>query len=272
MRTLAATAALALMATPLGAQDENKIGRLPAAAALQRALATTAKAKSAAISEASLLQIGQQRVEAQFDGILKRDFAGVKGTQEVYAKAATYLVNLGGRFDPPERIESEEGVAASNFKNPALLLRELAGALRGARFGGDEEVGGEKCRIVDVPCDARMVRQHLKEISERLNLILENRARNNPDAGGFGLARLIGTRDFMDPKTSLSYFKVWVGVGDLLVRRIEWVCTPKMRPNALGGRIAELEIGVKIDVTFSKWDEEVDFDVPLLIRRKFGVR
>ena len=253
------------------APDDDKIGKLSAPAALQKSLREVSRKKIAAISEKSELAIGQQKIETQFDGVLQRDFAGVKGSQEVYAKGDKYLVKVGARFDPPNKVEEQAGVEAASFKNPALILKELALGLRSAQYTADEDVDGVKCALVVIQCDPRLVKMHLKETAERMNQIMAARAGNNPDGGDF-LARFIGMRDFLDPKESTSTFAVWIAREDLLIRKIEWIVEPVVKKNALGGRLAQLKFATRITVMFSNWDGDIPFDVPGVIKAKFRIR
>ena len=45
-----------------------------------------------------------------------------------------------------------------------------------------------------------------------------------------------------------------------------------MKENALPREIRVPNLDRKIEILFSKWDEDVAFDIPLTIRSKFGVR
>src|SRR5207237_6461187 len=141
----------------------------------------------AAITESAELSAGPQKLPpSKYEGVMHKDFAAVKGSAEIYARGATYLVNLGGRFDPPDELEGQEGFSAQSYKNPALLLDELGKNSAPAQFGPDETVDGKDCKVVDVAADAALTKQHLKEFGDRLNRALKKQA-----GGGFGGAHVI---------------------------------------------------------------------------------
>src|SRR3982751_3826981 len=126
MRSSAAIFALLL---PTGAvaqdkKDADKIGKDKAQAVLKKVLAENLKKKSAAISESAEMATGPRKLTGTFDGVLRKDFAAVKGSAELYAKGAVTLVNVGGRFDPPEELQGQDGAGAQGFKNPSLLIEE----------------------------------------------------------------------------------------------------------------------------------------------------
>ena len=127
-RASAATLAI-LLATGASAQDKkdtDKIGKDKAPVVLKKALAEVQKKKSAAVAETAELTAGPQKVPpSKFEGVMHKDFAAVKGSAEIYARGSTYLVNLGGRFDPPDELQGQEGFGAQSYKNPSLLLDEL---------------------------------------------------------------------------------------------------------------------------------------------------
>lgn len=269
MRFATAAIVLAMAAGGWTAQDEDKIGKLSAPAALQKSLRTVSKATIVAISQKSEFAVGQQKTETQFDGVLKKDFAGVKGTQEVYAKGDKYLVKVGARYDPPSKILEPEGIQAASFKNPALILKELGMALRRAQYTADEDVDGERCALVVIQCDPRMVKMHLKELGDRITQSFKARAGNN--GGGF-FAEFFGGRDLFDQKASTSTFAVWIARKDLLIRKVEWIVDPVMKKNLPSPRLAALKFATRISVTFSKWDGDVPFVVPGVIKAKFRIR
>ncbi|HEV3028005.1 MAG TPA: hypothetical protein VG457_10560, partial [Planctomycetota bacterium] len=74
-------------------KDGDKIGKDKAPVVLKKALAEIQKKKGCAISEAAEMATGPRKVSNTFDGVLRKDFAAVKGSAEVYARGATMLVN-----------------------------------------------------------------------------------------------------------------------------------------------------------------------------------
>jgi hypothetical protein len=268
-RTSAAILALLLAAGTLAGQDKkdgDKIGKDKAPVVLKKALAEIQKKKGAAISEAAEMATGPRKVTNTFDGILRKEFAGVKGSAEVYAKGATMLVNTGGRFDPPDELQGQDAQGAQSFRNPSLLVDEVGKNGSPQQFGQDETVDGKDCKSIDMVADPVQLRAQLKEWGERLNKAFKNQI-------GFAGAQVFDLRNAMDEKGSSATYHVCVGKDDLLVYRIQWVIRPKMKPGALPPMVRLPEdMDQKVDVKFSKWDEDVPFDIPAVVKAKLGVK
>jgi hypothetical protein len=259
-----------------GAQEKkdadggDKIGKDKAPVVARKALAEIQKKKGCAIAETN--QVGldaqQQPQPTTFEGILRKDFAAVKGTAEVYAKGATYLVNTGGRFDPPEEVQGLAGAQAATFKNPSLILKELEGIVSSATFGGDETVDGKDCKVVDLLAGEALIKQHLKEIGERAN------RRMRGFGGGFGGGGFINLQNALDEKQTMATYRVCVGKDDLLVYRVEFVIRPKLKPNSLPKEVPadRFVLDQKIDVKLTKWDAEPAFDIPGVIKTKWALK
>src|SRR6185436_9013076 len=270
MKRMCAAFLVVLLATGAGAQDKkdgDKIGKDKAPVVLKKALAEVQKKKSAAIKEVAELSAGPQKVPAStFEGILRKDFAGVKGAAEVYAKGSFYLVNLGGRFDPPDQVEGQDAFAAQSYKNPSVLLDELGRNTSPPQFGPDEMVDGKDCKAVDVVTDGALLKQHVKEFGERLN-------RSMKGMTGFAGAQIFDMKNAIDEKNTTSTYHVCIGKDDLLIYRIDFVIRPKIKPGALPAQIPlPNDMMQKIDVSFSKWDEEVAFEIPAFIKGKWGIK
>jgi hypothetical protein len=249
-------------------KDADKIGKDKAVVALKKALAEVQKKKGAAIAESAEVRTGgpQQLPPSKFEGVLRKDFAAAKGAAEMYARGSTYLVNLGGRFDPPDQLQGQEGQAAQSFKNPSLLLDELNKNGSPPQYGPDEMVDGKDCKVVDVAADPALLKQHLKEFGDRLNIVFKGLA-------GFGGTQVFDLRNAMDEKASAATYHVCIGKDDLLVYRIDYVLRPKMKPNALPGPLKlPADMDQKVDVLFSKWDEDVPFEIPGVIKTKWGIK
>jgi hypothetical protein len=267
-----ANAAVLVVLLALGAEaqdkkDADKIGKDKAPVILKKALAEVQKKKGSAISESAELSAGPQRLPpSTYDGVLRKDFAAVKGSAEVYARGSTYLVNLGGRFDPPDKVEGVDAAGAQNFKNPSVLFDELNKIASAPQFGPDEMVDGKDCKVVDVAADPAMLKQQLKEFGDRLNKSMAAQL-------GFGGTQIFDMKNAMDEKASMATYHVCVGKDDLLIYRIDYTIRPKIKPGALPGpfRVPQ-DMDQKIDVKFSKWDEDVAFDIPGLIKTKWGIK
>jgi len=265
----AASLALLLWAGAASGQDKkdaDRIGKDKAPVVLKKALAEILKKKSSAISETAEMATGPRKVTNTFDGILRKDFAAVKGSAEIYAKGATLLVNTGGRFDPPDDLQGPDAAGAQSFRNPSLLIDEAGKNASPQQFGPDESVDGKDCKSIDMLADPAQLRTQLKEWGERLNKAFKSQI-------GFAGAQVFDLRNAMDEKGSSATYHVCVGKDDLLVYRIQWVIRPKIKPGALPPTVRLPEdMDQKIDVKYSKWDEDVPFDIPAVVKAKLGLK
>jgi hypothetical protein len=277
MRAFAATLVVLLASVPAAStppatgQDkkDDKIGKDKAPMVLKKALAEVQKRKSAAIAESAELAAGPQKLPpAKFEGIMRKDFAAVKGAAEIYARGSTYLVNLGGRFDPPTEIEGPEGFAAQTYKNPTLILDELGRNSTPPQFGPDETLDGKDCKVLDVIPDAALLKQHLNEFGERLN-----RAFKRQGGGAFGGVQVFDMKNVMDEKNTPASYHVCIGKDDLLIYRVDYVMRPKIKPGSLPPQVpVPQDLAQKIDAHYSKWDEENPFEIPSVIKNKWGIK
>lgn len=256
------------MAVGAGAQDDKKTGdrigkdKPPVVAA--KFLAEVQKRKGAAIAETNTFG-GQQNVMTNFEGVLRKDFAAVKGTAEVYAKGATYLVNTGARFDPPGELQGQDAAQAGSFRNPSLYFAELQKIAASATFGGDEVVDGKDCIVVDFVASQELVRLYVKELTDRFS------RRGRGGLGGFG-GGVFNLSSAIDEKKTIATLRACVGKADLLLYKLEFVMKPELRPNALPREIRLPPLDQKSEIKFSKWDEEVAFDIPGFIKTKWGLK
>src|SRR5579863_4419298 len=245
MRAMLA-AALFLAALGLDAQEKkegDRIGKDKAPTVLKKALAEVQKKKGAALAESAELSAGPQKLPpSKFEGALRKELSAAKGAAEVYAKGTAYLVNLGGRYDPPDELQGQEALAAQSYKNPSLLLDELGKIASAPLFGPDESVDGTDCKAVDVAADPGLLRQQLKEFAERLNRMMKQQI-------GVGGTPILDFKSAMDEKNSVATYHVCVGKSDLLIYRIDYVLRPKLKHGAFPPQLripADME--QKIDV------------------------
>lgn len=235
-------------------------------AVVKKAVAETQKKKSAAIAEKSGLQTTGRPLSYDFQGVMKKDFAGVVGAMEVYSKGPAALAKLDNQFVEPRSLKGEPGLKAMSFRNPSLFFNEILRLAPDGWFGKDADVGGVGCREIGLSADAALLKMHLKEAGDRIGTALAEATRGIVSGNA---------SSYMDEKNSSSAYKVWVGKEDNLIYKIEWVVKPKIKANAIpkelgAANLANLQL--TIEVTFSKWDEEVDFAIPPGIAAKWGVK
>jgi len=268
------------LSLPLGllAQEKkeaggDKIGKDKAPTVARKMIVETQKKKSAAVSETGEMAAGaggnNQKVTGTFEGVLRKDFAAVKGTLEIYAQGAKMLVNTGARFDPPEDLEGQQANQVSTFRHPAFLLNEVSKLVNSATFLGEETVDGKECRELSFLADEATVKQYLKETADRLGKQFARMA-----GGGFG--PLINWNNALDEKATVATYSVLVGKSDLLVYKIVFVIKPKINPKGLPPQLppqfAQMNLDQRYEVKFSKWDEEAAFEIPAAIKAKWGIK
>jgi hypothetical protein len=247
-------------------KQEDKIGKKKAPEALKLAGAEMAKKKGYHAGEKiTLPQLGGQGggQEPSFDGIVLKDICAMKGSAEVYAKQAVTLVkNTQGQFVDPEQLQGAEQTIAASFRNPWIFVQEVTSRFAATSgFGNDEAVDGVDCKVAETFADEKTTQEQIKEVSSRI-----------------GQLRQYGVRDisgFTDKKASNSSYKVWIGKTDLLIRKIEWTLTIAIDKNKIPGGFGQQmpdKVEAKTELTFSKYDESLDWEWPKEIKAKFGVK
>jgi hypothetical protein len=77
----------------------------------------------------------------------------------------------------------------------------------------------------------------------------------------------------LDEKGSMATYHVCVGKDDLMIYRIQYAIRPKIKPGSAPPMVRLPEdLDQKVDVKFSKWDEDVPFDIPGVVKTKLGVK
>lgn len=268
-----------LVALTCLAQDKkdpatDRIGKDKAPTVAKKAILETQKRKGASISLSGEIASGAgaaQKITGTFDGVLRKDFAGVKGTLEIYAQGSKTLVNTGARFDVPEEIEPQQQSQAATFRNPALLINEVSKLVNAAQFLGEETIDGKECKELTFLADEATVKQYLKEIGDRLNRQFKALAGG---AGAFG--QMINFSSALDEKATVGSYSVMVGKEDLLIRKITFVIKPKLNPKGLPPQlppqVAQMNLDQRHEVKLSKWDEDVPFEIPAAIKAKWGIK
>jgi hypothetical protein len=243
----------------------DKFGKDKPPSAAKRFLAELSKRKGAAVAEQAIYSVGPQKVTSSFEGVFRKDLAAVKGTFEIYAKGAHYIVNSGGRFDPPESFEGREAVGPLSFKNPSLLFDELGRVAASASFGGDEDVEGVDCKVIDFVADPATLKGALKDLGDRFNRAFGGN-------GPFGGVQIFDFKNALDEKGSMATYRACVGKADLNLYRLEFVLRPKVKPNVLPPqfRLPE-DFDQRWDLKFSKWDDAPAPDLPAPAKAKLKV-
>lgn len=240
-------------------QDEDKIGKEKAPGIVKKSTGEVGKKKGMHFTEAVSVSAMQDQ-SSNFDGVLKKDFAAAKGSAEIYAKGAQYLVRSGGTFVNPDKLQGQDGIAAGSFRNPYLFLQEVAKLAGTASWGNDADVDGVACKVADLVADEATVKAQIKEFADNL----PSQARQYGDVSGY-----------IDSKKTTSTYKVYIGKKDLLIYKIEWVLKPVIKENSLPPNVPVQgldDLEAKTELAFSKYEEELDVEIPKEIQQKFGVK
>ena len=77
----------------------------------------------------------------------------------------------------------------------------------------------------------------------------------------------------MDDKNTAASYHVCIGKDDLLIYRVDYVMRPKIKPGSLPPQVpVPQDLAQKIDAHYSKWDDENPFEIPAVIKSKWGIR
>ncbi len=255
------------LAAPLGAVQEkepekDRIGRDKAPLVARKALAEYAKKKTAAIQETTRFEI-RVPVSSTFEGVLRTDFAAVKGTAEVYARGKNAIIRTGDRYDRAENLRGQEAIVAASFRNPAVLLAEAGRVSATAIYLNDETLEGKECKVLSMMADPRLLKEHLQEAAEVVQKQLSGFAR---DVFSGNLT------SYLDEKVSTSRFGFWVGISDLLIHKLEWVLEAETKVTSLPPGVQPFTVRIVCQVKFSQWGEDVPFDIPAPVKAKFGLK
>jgi hypothetical protein len=97
---------------------------------------------------------------------------------------------------------------------------------------------------------------------------------NNGGFGGLvgGRNSLINVANAIDEKGTVASLHAVVGRDDLNLYKFEFVIRPKIKPGALPERVRLPDLDQKTEIKFSKWDEDVAFDIAPFIKNKWGIK
>ena len=258
---MARLAALCLAAA-LFQGNEDPIGKLKAPQVLAKTQPAWAKKKGCNLLvdiTSSLLAAELRGVEkAEYAGKLLRDFVVLKGSAEIYGRGAEKLVKQDNAYVEPRKAGTKLNRLAVIARNPALVVAELFRFGGGATFGADEKVGDVDCRIVETAADERTVFEQVKEVT-----------------GGLKSLDAYYIKDMSaitDRKKSTSTYKVWLSRTDLLPAKLEWTLTIVVNKKAIPFGADEVpdQFEASYVFLFTKYDTNLDVEIPPAVKQKFG--
>jgi hypothetical protein len=239
--------------------QEDKIGKEKAPAIVKKSSGEMGKKKGFHFTSAGTIS-GPRSQSTSFEGVQKKDFAAARGSAEVYAKGAAYLVHSDGKFISPDKLSGAEALPAASFRNPSLFLHEISYLSATASWGNDAEVDGYACKTADLVADEKVLKQQIKEFAELL---------------GSQFRQLGDVSSLIDPKKTTSHYKVYIGISDLLIYKIEWILKPVVKANSgiPTTSVPNLDnLEATTGVTLSKFDEDLEIEIPKEIKARFSVK
>lgn len=250
----------------LGAQDGRKRRRRerdqtrgkPPSRVLQLGVSKTARLKGFHID----VKTRGAKFEGSYQGIAKKDAAAVKGSAEIYAKGALSLVRDGNSFVDPKTldIQSDKAKAALAFRNPWISFGEMQQAAAAARFLEDEKVDGIDCRVVEAALNVEQKKAALQ---------------------GFlrGIKLPVDPFQFIDLDKSTAVYKVWIGRKDLRIHKYTFELKPVTKGNLPpigrgggGGLPSPEDLEGFSTVRLTRFEEDLDWEIPNEVRRRLGIR
>ena len=212
-----------------------------------------------AMDVTSILLSGEQKVEkADLDGKLIRDFMAVRGTAEIYGRGTEKLIRQDNAFVEPRRASARLNRVGSLARNPSLVAAELFRFQAAATFGADEKHGTEECRIIETAADEKTVMDQIKEVTGNLKSL-----------------EAYFIKDFTsiaDRKKSTSTYKAWISKATTLPARIEWklVIAINKKTIPMGGDQIPDQFDIDYAYEFTKYDTELQIEIPPAVKAKFG--
>jgi hypothetical protein len=242
--------------------DEDKIGKLKPPQVLGKAQAAWLKKKGCHFKEDAvstlLARDGGGEATANFEGKLQKDFAAFTGAADAYARGKDKLIKArDGSYVEPRKADAALNRTGSILRNPWLTVNELARFAAPAAFAGEEKVGEADCTIVETAADEKSVQEQIKEVTGDLKSLEQYFIRDMSAVA--------------DRKKSSSLYKAWISKTDLLVAKVEWTLTIVMNKNAIPFDKDQVpdQIAIKYTMHFTKYDTELELDIPAPVKRYF---
>jgi hypothetical protein len=252
----------AILAAALLQAPEDPLAKLKAPQAVAKVREAWAKKKGCAVKlevTSSLMAPEMRGVEkAEFDGFVLKDFAVLLGSAEIYARGTEKLIKQDKEYVEPRKANAKNNRIGTVTRNPAVTLGEVFRFAASAAFGSDEKVGAEECRIIETAADERTIIAQVKELTGNLKSLEAYFVKDMTAV--------------TDKKKSTSAYKLWVSTKTALPVKLEWTLTIAMDKRAIpfGGDQIPDEIVATYVMEFSKFDAEIEVQVPAAVKQKLG--
>ena len=176
--------------------------------------------------------------------------AMLKAKLEVWCREHAYAAKtVSGTFVREAKLDAQQRRVVAPAVNPQMIVREALGSTPESAWAGEEKVGGVDCRIAACAAPTSLKKIQIPMMFEKLR--------------GPTQANL---KKQLDPATSVSSYRIWIGKQDGRVYKVRWVVEPKIgRSGALGGLLAgAANKGLKAiyTLTVRRYDKKIKLRVP----------
>jgi len=212
-----------------------------------------------AMDVSSALLSSEPKIEkAEFQGKLIKDFMAVRGSAEMYGRGTEKLIRQDKDFVEPRKATGKTNRIGSLTRHPSLVAAELFRFQAPATFGADEKQGDVDCRVIETSADEKTVMDQIREVTGTLKSLEQYYIKD--------------FTSITDKKKSTSTYKAWIAKDTNLPVRIEWKLTIAINKKAIpiGGDQIPDQFDTDYVYKFTKYDTELQVDVPPQVKAKFG--
>ena len=212
-----------------------------------------------AMDMTSALLSAEPKIEkAEFEGKLIKDFMAVRGSAELYGRGTEKLIRQDREFVEPRKATGKVNRIGSLARNPWLVAAELFRFQASATFGSDEKIGDVECRVVETAADEKTVMDQIREVTGTLKSLEQYYIKD--------------FTSITDRKKSSSTYKAWISRESGLPVRIEWKLTIAINKKSIpiGGDQIPDQFTTDYAYKFTKYDTELQVEIPPQVRAKFG--
>ena len=183
----------------------------------------------------------------------KDALAHLEGTREMWAKGEAYAVKGTEVFENLDETEGFDAVGLSAVVNPEVILRECLKAAADAGWAGDEAVGDIPCKVLELKASSSQKKEQAAAYVRR-----------------YQMNESLGLAGRVDTRATKSAYRVWIGISDLRVYKIEWALTPRFDLSNLPSDGSRGSVNIdalgKLEavhvLTLSAFDKDVELAMP----------
>ena len=123
-----------------------------------------------------------------------------------------------------------------------------------------DTVNGVECKIAESSADEKTMVAQINEFAAK-----------SAELRRFGISNISG---YIDKKESRSLYKIYIGKSDLRIHKIVWELEPVIKAGSIPGGFEPPTDQLKADyeLKFSKFNEDLDIEIPKMVKKKFRIR